>query len=165
MIIGAPTKIDVSMNGKKLRRGYQVWPIGVDIAKGELYGWLGLRRDAAGEAPAGYCHFPAHGDEFFQQITAENLVTIRGRKGGRVKMEWQVQPNRENHYLDCRIYARAAVALLGIDRMQPPAAATPATPKPATAAPMTPPPLAERPREGFWNKPGGGGKGWFGRRR
>lgn len=173
MIIGAPTAVDVSVNGKKLRRGYKMWPIGVDIAKGELYGWLGLRRDAAGEAPAGYCHFPEYGDEFFQQITAEHLVTIVNRKGGRAKMIWQVQPNRENHYLDCRIYARAAASLLGLDRMksgEPTAThAKPIAAPSSPPAPNEPPTSADPPappRAGFWKQsPAPRRGGWFKPRR
>jgi phage terminase large subunit GpA-like protein len=189
VIIGSPTKVDVTVNGKKLRRGTKVWPVGVDIAKGEFYGWLGLRRDAAGEAPPGYCHFPEYGDEFFQQITAEHLVTIVGKRGGRTRMVWSVQANRENHYLDCRVYARAAVNLYGIDRMQsgssrkittkvqqlaaslPPVGGSPAptpVPAPTPQQESIARPTGNKPRTGFWNKgapraarPGG----WFSKRR
>ena len=90
----------------------------------------------------------------------------------RTKLEWQVQPNRENHYLDARILARAAAAKLGIDRL----ASVPKAKKP-TAAASSPPPdtrqaegaeAAAGRKEGFWKKRkkprGGGGGGSFWRR-
>jgi phage terminase large subunit GpA-like protein len=70
--------------------------------------------DESGEPyPPGYCHFPKYSDEFFKQITAEQLVT-RVVKGYR-RPEWQKTRER-NEALDCRCYARAAAAVYGIDR-------------------------------------------------
>ena len=69
----------------------------------------------AGEPhPPGYCHFPQIGDEFFKQLTAEQLVT-RVTKGGYRKQEWQKIRER-NEALDTRVYARAAAIVFGIDR-------------------------------------------------
>jgi phage terminase large subunit GpA-like protein len=56
------------------------------------------------------------GDEFFKQLTAEQLVT-RVTKGGYRKQEWQKIRER-NEALDTRIYARAAAIVLGIDRFR-----------------------------------------------
>src|SRR6185503_1267872 len=84
MLVGSPSKVDVTSNGKVLRRGYKVWPVGVDIAKSELYGWLGLPR-GTGDPPAGYCHFPEYDDDYFMQITAEHLVTTVNRRTRRAK--------------------------------------------------------------------------------
>lgn len=179
MLIGAPSPVDVTIRGRRMSRGYKVWPIGVDVAKGELYGWLRLGL-GDGDPPAGYCHFPEHGEAFFKQLTAEHLVTIANRRTGRARLEWQVLPNRENHYLDARILARAAAAVLGIDRLAPanrPARAAPAaaTSSPSSAAapvePAAVPSLhapAAGARPSFWNRDRparGGGGGWFGRRR
>lgn len=173
MLIGTPSPVEITANGKKLRRGYKMWPVGVDIAKSELYGWLRLRTDGAGAPPAGYCHFPEYGDDYFLQLTAEHLVTTVNRRTRRTKMEWSVLPNRQNHVLDARVYARAAAAALGIDRLPPepvslpPVATAPANAAPPAAAPApsSPPPPApvERPREGFWAGRQRGG--WLGRRR
>jgi phage terminase large subunit GpA-like protein len=58
-------------------------------------------------------HFPKYGEEYFKQITAEQLVT-RIVKGYR-RMEWQKTRDR-NEALDCRNYARAAAAVYGMDR-------------------------------------------------
>lgn len=182
MLVGSPSPVEINVNGKKLKRGYKMWPVGVDIAKSELYGWLRLKIDEDGAVPPGFCHFPEHGEDFFQQLTAEHLVTSVNKTTRRARLEWQVLPNRENHYLDARVYARVAAAVLGIDRIsvadraritarsapKPQPAAPPATasssPAVATPAPTPSPaqqPANERPR--FINRPSGGG--WFGRRR
>jgi phage terminase large subunit GpA-like protein len=68
-----------------------------------------------GAAPPGYCHFPEYGDEYFRQLTAEQLVTHKNRRGF-IRLEWELIPGRQNHVLDARIYARAAAMLAGLDR-------------------------------------------------
>ncbi len=167
MMVGSPSPVDVTVRGKRMARGYKMWPIGVDIAKGELYGWLRLRVGVDGVPPPGYCHFPEYGEDYFQQLTAEHLVTVVSRRTGRAKMEWQVLPNRENHFLDARILARVAAAVLGIDRMPASerAASKPHVGSPTAATPSSPPPAATEPRPTPFlknNRPRGG---WFGKRR
>jgi phage terminase large subunit GpA-like protein len=115
VIIGTPTPVDVTYRGQRVTRGCKVWPVGVDLAKAELYGWLRLESAEI----SGFCHFPEYGEEFFKQLTAEHLISLTMRTGF-IKREWQlISPNRENHFLDCRVYARAAAACVGLDRMQP----------------------------------------------
>jgi phage terminase large subunit GpA-like protein len=179
-LVGAASPVDVTVNGKKLRRGYKVWPVGVDVAKGELYGWLKLDRGEDGGAPAGYCHFPEHGEEFFKQLTAEYLATSTNKRTRRTKMEWHVLANRENHYLDCRILARVAAAVLGIDRLvrgAKPRRTKPAPPEQPTSPPdsgdartgkSAAPPEEISPRDGFWKgarDPRAPRGGWLKRRR
>lgn len=186
MLVGSPSPVEINVNGKKLKRGYKVWPVGVDIAKSELYGWLRLKIDEDGAVPPGFCHFPEHGEDYFQQLTAEHLVTSVNKKTRRTRLEWSVLPNRENHYLDARIYARVAAAVLGIDRIAsgdraraavklaakakptaaPGAAGSPPTANepPTSASPPTPPVTS------FWKGAPRGPRaprdgGWFGRRR
>jgi phage terminase large subunit GpA-like protein len=123
VLIGTPSVVDVSAKGQKLKRGYRVWPVVGSIAKSELYGWLKLGRptDEAREVgatePPGFCAFPMHGEDYFKQLTAEQLVK-RSTRTGFVKLTWEPIPGRENHVLDCRVYARAAAAVVGIDRFQ-----------------------------------------------
>jgi len=116
VLVGAPTRVDVNLAGRRLRGGAHYWPVGVGIAKGELYGWL--RQDPPVDRgdgyPPGFCHFPtAYTEEYFQQLTAEELVSklVRGYR----RYEWQKIRER-NEALDCRIYARAAAAVVGVDR-------------------------------------------------
>ncbi len=122
-IVSPPTPVDVDYNGVKVANGCKVWPLGVSVIKGELYGWLKLRRPtpearAKGEQePPGVCHFPAYSEDFFKQLTAEKLVSVK-KRGGFIVFEWALQPGRENHHLDTRVYARAAAAVAGLDRFQ-----------------------------------------------
>ncbi len=124
IILGSPTVVDVNHRGKRITRGCKMWPIGVDMAKAELYGWLRLDDPRSG----GYCHFPdGYGPDYFKQLTGEYLVSSKDRKGF-TKREWQVQPGRENHWLDARVIARAAAVLNGLERMAPRIAAPPKAP-------------------------------------
>lgn len=112
--LGQPSAVDVTIAGKKIKRGLKLWPVGVGIIKGELYGWLKLEKPIdGGEYPHGYCHFPQYGDEYFKQLTAEQLVVriVRGHR----KYEWEKTRDR-NESLDCRVYNRAAAAAVGMDR-------------------------------------------------
>jgi phage terminase large subunit GpA-like protein len=110
--LGSPSTVDVTIGGKRLRRGVKVWPVGVGLIKSELYQWLQLAPDENG-FPSGYCHFPRYDAEYFKQLTAEQLVTKTVK--GYPKREWQKLRER-NEALDCRIYARAAAIALGMDR-------------------------------------------------
>jgi phage terminase large subunit GpA-like protein len=115
-LVGTPTPIEITVGGKKVKRGGRVWPVATGIAKTELYGWLRLEVPVDGSEPSsGFCHFPEYGDEYFKELTAEQLTVTKTRKGY-IRMEWEVIQGRQNHVLDCRIYARAAAALVGLDR-------------------------------------------------
>lgn len=109
-ILSAASKVDVNFRGKKI--GYKFYNVGVDVIKGEWYSFL--RVEEPGQR--GFCHYPAEADdEWFKQITAEHMVDEQTNTG-HVKKVWKVLAGRENHWLDCRVYARAAAALAGMDR-------------------------------------------------
>jgi phage terminase large subunit GpA-like protein len=113
-IVGHPTFVDVSFGGKTIKRGVQLWKLGTSLAKQELYAWLKLPMPSEGlPFPAGYCHFPEYDEGYFEQLTAEQLVTklVRGYQ----QHVWEKIRER-NEALDCRIYARAAAARVGLDR-------------------------------------------------
>jgi phage terminase large subunit GpA-like protein len=116
--LGNPTPTEVTRKGKKLR-GLKVWPVGSSFIKSETYGWLRLDRptEESGQSyPAGFIHLPVHtaGEEFCKQLTAEHLV-VKNAKNGYRRLEW-VKTRDRNEALDCRVYARAAAVLLGVDR-------------------------------------------------
>jgi phage terminase large subunit GpA-like protein len=114
-LFGTPRDVDVAKDGGKVRRAVKLWPVGVSVAKSELYGWLKLDKPEDGKPyPAGYCHFPQYDLEHFKRLCSEQLMnkTIRGRKVPR----WE-QIHERNEQLDCRVYARAAAAMFGLDRM------------------------------------------------
>ncbi|KKL25493.1 hypothetical protein LCGC14_2404720, partial [marine sediment metagenome] len=154
-LVGLPSPVDVTWKGKRHQRGYKVWPVGGAVAKSELYGLLRLPVVPDGQAyPAGYCHFPEYGVEYFKQLTSEHLVPVT-KQTGHVRHEWRVLPGRENHGLDMRVYARAAASVQGLDRARPPGdAPPPERPKPE---PTSPQPDDEPPREKRARKTGKGG--------
>jgi phage terminase large subunit GpA-like protein len=117
--VGQPTSVDVKKDGKKIARGCKVWPIATGIFKSELYGWLRLEKPTESEAqifPPGYCHHPQYQEEFFKQLTAEQLVP-RVNRNRYTKHEWQKTRDR-NEALDTWVCARAAAAVFGIDRFK-----------------------------------------------
>jgi phage terminase large subunit GpA-like protein len=116
--VGQATFVDVTYGGKRVTRGIKIWPVSSGILKSELYGWLRLERpteESGAPFPPGYCHHPKYQEEYFKQLTAEQLVT-RIVKGYR-RTEWQKTRDR-NDSLDCRVYARAAAAAIGLDRFK-----------------------------------------------
>jgi phage terminase large subunit GpA-like protein len=120
--VSGPTKIEVMENGKRLRRGLNLWTVSVSFFKKELYKHLGLAKPtneqlaACFTFPAGYVHLSdLVSDEWIKQLVAEQQVIIRSRRGFATRTEWrQLRPR--NEALDCRTYARAAVWLAGADR-------------------------------------------------
>lgn len=118
-----PTYVDLTHNGRKLKRGARLWTIATSVFKSELYRQLRLvaptdEELASGAAyPPGYVHLPRGVDaEWVRQLCAEQLVTVQGhRRGSAPRLEWRKIRER-NEALDCRVYARAAAWILGVDR-------------------------------------------------
>lgn len=150
---------------RRRRRGLRVWMVDEHAIKIETYGWLRLDRGAAdAPVPPGWIALPAVGDEFLRQFTAEQLV--RKIVKGREQLVWMKRYNR-NEALDCRVYARAAAHLVGLDRFTdadwtalearvtpPPDPPPPPSPGAAWVRQPAPPPPAppprRRPSSDFW---------------
>jgi phage terminase large subunit GpA-like protein len=116
-IVGSPSNVDVRMDGKRIRRGFRLWIVGVSIAKAELYSWLKLETPSDGKPyPLGFCHYPEYAEEYFQQLTAECLKEKLVK--GQTRYYWEKTRER-NEALDCRVLARAAAAVVGMDRFTP----------------------------------------------
>lgn len=99
-IAGKPTKNNI---GK-----INLFPVGTDTAKELIYSRLKIQ--SPGE---GYCHFPANrSPEYYMMLTAEKKVTKYFK--GRPRREW-VKLRTRNEALDCRVYATAALALMGLN--------------------------------------------------
>lgn len=117
--IGTPKLVDIDLDGRRVKQGCKLWPIGTWSLKSSLYADLhkpGIRSGAAVDPP-GYCHFGDWVDEgYFRQITAERLddIVVRGQVTGR---KWV--PSTENHLLDCRVYNMALAEYLGLSSMAP----------------------------------------------
>jgi phage terminase large subunit GpA-like protein len=114
MVISQPRPIDRKKDGKKAWRGLKLYTVGSSLIKGEVYGWLGLSKAEDGTAPPGYMHFPQYEERYFKELTSEQ-VQIRMVKGV-PRQVWVTTPGVRNEPLDCRVYARAAAAIVGMDR-------------------------------------------------
>lgn len=112
--LGTPKQVDINLGGRKISRGVRFWPVGSSIIKSEVYGWLGAAMpDEGDDYPVGWAEFPEYDEGHFKGLTAEQLV-VRMHRGYR-KYQWEKTRER-NEQLDCRGYARAAAAMLGMDR-------------------------------------------------
>ncbi len=101
--LGKASKVDINAQGRTLKRGAQVFPVGGDTIKTTLFGRL-----KHNERGPGYLHFHAQtGGDYFEQLTAEKQA-LRYVKGFPVR-EWVKKPSARNEALDCLIYAYAAV--------------------------------------------------------
>ena len=119
--VTGPTYVDATVGGKRLRRGARLWSVATSTFKAETYRFLRQERptvediEAGASFPAGTVHLPSWADaEWLKQLTAEQLVTVKSRRGF-TKLEWQKLRER-NEALDCRVYARAAAWIAGADR-------------------------------------------------
>jgi len=119
--VTGPTYVDATVAGKRLRRGARLWSVATATFKAETYRFLRQDRPTAEEVtggapfPPGTVHLPTWADaEWLKQLTAEQLVTVKGKRGF-AKLEWQKLRER-NEALDCRVYARAAAWIAGADR-------------------------------------------------
>lgn len=114
VIYTSPKKVDVTIKGKPAGH-IRLWHIGVSVVKSEIYGWLRLQIAEDGTVPGGYCHFPQYGQDYFKGLTGEQLE-FKMERGYR-KYQW-VKKFERNEPLDCRVYARGAAAIVGIDRFE-----------------------------------------------
>jgi len=97
-VVGKPSR-------RSIMKGLKLYPVGTDTAKTVIYGRLKVE-----EPGPGYCHFPDHyPDEYFKQLTSEELVTRYVR--GVTKRVWKKKRPR-NEALDLRVYNLAALNIL-----------------------------------------------------
>jgi phage terminase large subunit GpA-like protein len=114
--LGTPTKVSITLKGKKIPGGSQLWPVGTWDLKAEFYADLRKEGRKAGAEvdPPGFVHFGEFLDEgYFRQITSEYLADAKVR--GRVVKIWK--ESGPNHLLDARTYSRAIAEHLGLTRM------------------------------------------------
>lgn len=109
--IGAPTKQDINVRGKLLKRGALLYPVGVDGIKSTLYGRLKERKDAEGVAVLagpGIIHFPLGlPEDYFEQLTAEKQAVKF--INGMMKRYWKKRDQDRNEALDTMVYAYSAL--------------------------------------------------------
>jgi phage terminase large subunit GpA-like protein len=113
-IIGKPSKVDVTIHGKTIKNGAEVWMIGSDTAKSLIYSRL-ANEDAEVD---GYIHISKYfSDSFFKQLVSERLETHYHK--GFARMTWQLPPGVRNEVLDCTVGAKVATYKLGLHRWRP----------------------------------------------
>lgn len=120
--IGAARKVDVKLNGKRMKGGAVIWPVGTFPLKSDHYS--AIRKTIAGQDEAG-AWAPGSmilpGDvprDYVDQLTAEHLEKVE-RRSGVVALTWQKLAGRPNEALDIACYARAMAYHVGLDRLTP----------------------------------------------
>ena len=104
--VGKGSKVDVSWQGRVLKRGVTLYQLGTDTIKTTLFGRL--RHNEAGGI--GTLHFGMAADEeYFRQLTSERQA-LRYHRGFPIR-EWVKKAGDRNEALDCVVYAYAAILL------------------------------------------------------
>jgi len=102
---------DKPLVGSPTRNNYgkiHLFPVGTHTAKSLVFDRL-----RADPGNPGYCHFPkGRDDEYYEQFTAEKLVT-RFHRG--YKRQEYVKTRARNEALDVRVYATVALELLNVN--------------------------------------------------
>jgi len=102
--VGRPVWPEKASRSKTPVRISNLWIVGVDAAKEQIYGRLGIA-----ESGPGYCHFPRDvGEDYFKGLTAEHVIT-KYRAGQVVRVWAPKQEGAPNEPLDCRVYSYAAL--------------------------------------------------------
>ena len=100
--LGKPSKVDINFSGKALKKGVQLFPVGVDVIKTTLSNKL---KDA--DIGEGYIHFyPTITPDYFEELTAERQVLKY--KNGYQERVWVKKSSARNEALDEMVYSWAA---------------------------------------------------------
>lgn len=119
--IGRPKSMDITMRGRIVKKGVQLWRVGTDILKKEIYSSLRMELADKDNPPPGYIFTADYDEEYYKQLTSEQLIKRRKKTGG---WKYTFMPYRDgkikghirNEVLDRHVYGRAAAVRLGIDR-------------------------------------------------
>ena len=100
--LGKPSMVDINYVGKSLKRGVQLFPVGVDMIKTLLHNKL---RDA--EIGEGYIHFYKEvTHDYFEELTAEKQILKY--KNGYQERVWAKKSGARNEALDEMVYSWAS---------------------------------------------------------
>lgn len=110
-ILGTPTAQDVDHNGVKIPGGVNLWPVGSDTAKEEIYTRLKIEQPGPG-----YMHFPIGlPDDYYKGLVAESQITKYVK--GYLRHVWEKTETERNEPLDLEVYALAAAIYAGANRV------------------------------------------------
>lgn len=115
------------------KKKFKLYTVGVDDLKRTIYknlekaGSENLKESSVITNFAvcpGYFHFPSNEDkkyfsneEFFKQLTAEELIAEKKKSGDLKSLKWEnTRKSRRNEALDCRVYADACLYLVSGSR-------------------------------------------------
>lgn len=107
---------------RRRKAGEDAHLVGTYGTKYSFFGFLRAsidhaEREQRGENPPpmrGRIHFGRDADAaYFDMLTSESCVVEVKR--GQPRRVWKVSPGRQNHWLDCRIYNRAAAEAMALD--------------------------------------------------
>ena len=104
--VGKGSKVDVSWQGRVLKRGVTLYQLGTDTIKTTLFGRL--RHNETGGIGTLYFGMAAD-EEYFRQLTSERQA-LRYHRGFPIR-EWVKKAGDRNEALDCVVYAYAAMLL------------------------------------------------------
>lgn len=121
----APIHHQLGKTARQKRRkiaGEDAHLVGTFGAKFSFYGFLRASiaqaedqaKGNAAEPMRGRIHYGRHATpDLFDMLTSESCVVEM--KGAVPRRVWKVEPGRQNHWLDCRIYNRAAAEAMALD--------------------------------------------------
>lgn len=111
--VGSAQTKRVTRQGKRVRSDRVVIVVGGAVIKAWLY--KDLRKEDPRER--GYIHLlQGFALDWYEQLTAERREPVRTKQGF-VQYRWNLPQHRRNEVLDCAVYARAALKLLGWSRL------------------------------------------------
>lgn len=110
-LVSRPSVQEVNYKGEKIKRGIQLYKVGVDVAKETLYARSQI------ETPGSkFLNFPNDLDsEFYEGFCSE--VQVTKHRNGQPYMIWEKLAGVRNEPLDLMVYALAAANLAGVTRM------------------------------------------------
>ena len=110
-LISRPSVQEVNYKGEKIKRGIQLYKVGVDVAKETLYS-----RSQIETPGAKYLNFPNDIDsDWYEGFCGE--VQVTKHRNGQPYMVWEKLAGVRNEPLDTFVYSLAAAHLTGMTRI------------------------------------------------
>ena len=110
-IVSRPSVQEIDYKGEKVKRGIQLYKVGVDLAKETLYA-----RSQIETPGAKFLNFPNNLDaEFYEGFCGE--VQVTKHRNGHPYMVWEKLSGVRNEPLDLMVYSMGAAHLAGVSRM------------------------------------------------
>lgn len=111
-LVSRPSPQEINYKGDKVKRGINLYKVGVDLAKETLYS-----RSQIQTPGAKYLNFPNNLDSnWYEGFCGE--VQVTKHKNGRPYMVWEKLAGIRNEPLDTFVYALAAAHLAGVTRIK-----------------------------------------------